>query len=109
MSRKRQPEESGFDIGFFSLMAETATAEELSDTSGHKVTWLDLAIDYALSLEATIRGKEPGALRITPKQTAEALRKYCGESVAEQIPGTEEIASALRERKYLRRLYSITQ
>lgn len=109
MSRKREPEERGLDYHFFSLMAELSDAEELSKASGHKVTWLDLAIDYALSLEATIRGKEPGALRITPKQTAEALRKYCGESVAEHIPGTEEIASALRERKYLRKIYSLTQ
>lgn len=109
MSGKREPEESGLDYHFFSLMAELSAAEELSKASGHKVTWLDLAIDYALSLEATIRGKEPGALRITPKQTAEALRKYCGESVAEHIPDTAEIASALRERKYLRKIYSLTQ
>ena len=106
MKRKQEPEERGLDYHFFSLMAELSDAEELSKASGHKVTWLDLAIDYALSLEATIRGKEPGALKITPKQAAEALRKYCGESVAERMPEPAEIAAALRERKLLRKIYT---
>lgn len=105
MKRKREPEERGFGYDFFSLMAQAA--EDLSEASGHRVTWLDLAIDYSLSLEATIRGQEPGALRITARETAEALRKYCGESVAEHLPGTEEIVAALREHKYLRKMYKL--
>ena len=105
MSLKRQPEERGIGYDMFCLMAQAA--EDLSEASGHAVTWLDLAVDYALSLEATIRGQEPGALRITAKETAEAIRKYCGESVQEHLPGTKEIASALREHKYLSRIWRI--
>lgn len=107
MSRKREPEERGFGYDFFCLMAQTAG--DLSEASGHLVTWLDLAIDYALSLEATVRGQEPGALRITAKETAEALRRYCGESVEEHLPGAKEITSALREHKYLSKMWRLLQ
>lgn len=107
MIRKRRPEESGFGYDMFCFMAESAV--DLSEASGHRVTWLDLAVDYALSLEATVRGQEPGQLRITPKETAAAILRYCGESVQEHLPGTKEIASALREHKYLSKIYSLTK
>ena len=107
MSLKRQPKEQGISYDMFCLMAEAAV--DLSEASGHPVTWLDLAIDYALSLEATVRGQEPGKLRITPKETAAAILRYCGESVQEHLPGIKEIASALREHKYLSKIYSLTK
>ncbi len=105
MSNRKREEEPLFSYDFLSLLAQTAG--DLSDTSGHTVTWLDLAIDYSLSLEATIRGQEPGALRITAKETAEAIRKYCGEKAYRQLPSGREIASALREHKYLSKMYKL--
>jgi hypothetical protein len=72
----RHPEESGLDYDTFCFLAELPTAERLSKASGHRVTWLDLVIDYALSIEAARRGKSPEALRITAKETAAAMCRY---------------------------------
>ena len=98
----RDPDRMSWCYEDFRFFAETLITKEAEDEYGSQITWADLALDFALSLEATSRGMAPEALRITAKEAALAVRKYCGEKAYQNLPALGEIRSMIRGKKLLR-------
>ena len=104
MSRTVQPTGGG-GINYDVLCALSAsdTARGLSPFKDSPVTWLDLAVDYALCMERIIRGDK--ALKLNAEETAEAIRLYCGEEAYSHLPTGRELSSAIRYHEKLSRAY----
>lgn len=98
----RDPDQRSWSYEDFRFFAATLITKEAEDQYGSKITWADLALDYALSLEATARGMEPDRLKITAKEAALAVRKYCGEKAYQNLPELAEIRSMIKGKKLLR-------
>lgn len=106
MGSRLYTEERGIDYDMLCLLATSSAAEGLSYLKGSPATWLDLAIDYALSFERTIRGKKE--LRLTAKEAAEIIRVYFGEKAYRHLPTGRELSSAIRDHERLRKICSTT-
>ena len=101
MAGRRPEPERLIDYDFLRFSADHFT-EAAADQAGRPITWVDLALDYALSIEATRRGQAPEQIKITGREAAEAIRKYCGEDAYNNLPPARELSSAIRDKRLLR-------
>ena len=100
----RDPDQRSWSYDDFRFFALTITKEQV-DQYGSQITWADLALDFALSLEATARGAEPEKLRISAKDAALAVRKYCGEEAYQKLPDLAEVRSMIKGKRLLRIIF----
>ena len=90
-----------WDYHDFRFFAAALVTKEAEDEFGSPITWLDLALNWVISLDRTMKGAGAG-YRITSLEAEELIRKVCGEEAYQHLPPRSEITAAIRNQKLLR-------